>query len=388
MILNGKTIHCYGCGVCATACPHKAIQIVESNEGFWVPEVNPVLCVDCGICDRICSYTYEEYLVPNDRLDNTYAYAVVNKDKDILEKSTSGGAGFAIATCLRNQGYTLVGVKYDTEKNIACHFTTNSLEEFKQTMNSKYIPSYTVDGFSGLMDGKRYAVFGTPCQIDSLRRWARLRKKEDNFVFIDLFCHGVPSYLHWRSYLKYHLRENEKLLEPVFRDKRNGWHAYTMSLKTDRRTISTRLQKNDFFQNIFFGNFSLNKTCYTCKFRGNRSAADLRMGDLWGAKYAKNESGITGVLALTSKGMEIMKAISELGLCEVVQEEESVMQAGQLHHDLPVPKTREALLKGFREATSLPLLYLKYVRRMWLKNLVPYRIKCLIKQIIYTVKKK
>ena len=112
------------------------------------------------------------------------------------------------------------------------------------------------------------------------------------------------------------------------------------------------------------------------------------MGDLWGAKYAKNESGITGVLALTSKGMEIMKAISELGLCEVVQEEESVVQAGQLHHDLPVPKTREALLKGFREATSLPLLYLKYVRRMWLKNLVPYRIKCLIKQIIYTVKKK
>ena len=80
MIVNGKTIHCYGCGVCATACPHKAIQIVESNEGFWVPEVNSALCVDCGICDKICSYTYEEYLVPNDRFDDTYAYAVVNKD--------------------------------------------------------------------------------------------------------------------------------------------------------------------------------------------------------------------------------------------------------------------------------------------------------------------
>ena len=84
MILNGKTIHCYGCGVCATACPHKAIQIVESNEGFWVPEVNLALCVDCGICDKICSYTYKKNLVPDNRLDNASAYAVTNIDKDIL----------------------------------------------------------------------------------------------------------------------------------------------------------------------------------------------------------------------------------------------------------------------------------------------------------------
>ena len=388
MIVNGSNISCYGCGVCAVSCSHNAIQIVESIEGFWVPQIDTALCVDCGLCNKVCSYYYDEELPPINRLDDIKAYAVINRDIEILRMSTSGGASMAIATYLKGQGYNLVGVKYDLEKNVALHFVTDDLEEFKQTMNSKYIPSYTVDGFSGLMDGKRYAVFGTPCQIDSLRRWAHLKKKENNFVFVDLFCHGVPSYLHWRSYLRYHLNGNEKLIEPIFRDKHNGWHAYTMSLKTDKRTISTRLQNNDFFQNIFFGNYSLNKTCYTCKFRGNRSAADLRMGDLWGGKYAKNESGITGVLALTKQGSEIINAIKELNLCKVVQEQESVVQAGQLHHDLPIPSTRDALLSGFREKKSLPLLYFKYVRRMWLKNLVPYRIKCLIKQIVYIVKKK
>ena len=105
-------------------------------------------------------------------------------------------------------------------------------------MNSKYIPSYTVDGFSDLMKGGRYAVFGTPCQIDSLRRWAKIGRKENNFVFVDLFCHGVPSYLHWQAYLKYHLKVGEKLENPIFRDKRNGWHTYTMSLQTNKRFIS------------------------------------------------------------------------------------------------------------------------------------------------------
>lgn len=231
MVGSGVNVSCYGCGVCAVACPRKAIAIKESVEGFWIPVIDEKLCVECGICDKVCAYADRKYCVPADRIDDVKAYAVCNKNEEIRRKSTSGGAGYAIATWLRAQGFLLAGVKYDTDRNIACHFVTADLEEFKQTMNSKYIPSYTVDGFSSLMDGRKYAVFGTPCQIDSLRRWARLRKKEHNFVFIDLFCHGVPSYLHWKSYLKYHLKEDEILVNPVFRDKKNGWHAYTMGLR-------------------------------------------------------------------------------------------------------------------------------------------------------------
>lgn len=385
MITNGINTSCYGCGVCAAACPHHAIKIQQSTEGFWVPIVNTGICVDCKICDKICAYTDGHCLLPNGK-EEVKAYAIVNNNEEIRRISTSGGAGFAIGTYLLQQGYLLVGVRYDSEKNIACHFVTDNLKDFKQTLNSKYIPSYTVEGFSGLMDGQKYAVFGTPCQIDSLRRWARLRKREDNFFFVDLFCHGVPSYLHWNAYLRYHLKAGEKLITPIFRDKRNGWHAYTMSLQTDKRFISTPLQKNDFFQNIFFGNFSLNKTCYTCKYRGVNSAADIRMGDLWGGKYASNEEGITGVLALTAKGKEVIADISR-NLCQVNLEPLDVIMAGQLHHNLQLPPSRDKLLQGFRENKSLPWLYFVYVRKMWLKNLVPYLVKKNIKRLLYNLRK-
>lgn len=384
MINNGKQIICYGCGVCQTACPKDAITIELSNEGFWVPVVDRQKCIDCGICDKVCAYKDKEYCKPNNKKDIPLAYSVTHKDKAIQKEATSGGAGFAIAQYLHKQGYTLVGVKYDTSKNIACHFATDSIDEFKQTMNSKYIPSYTVDGFASLMDGKKYAVFGTPCQIDSLRRWVRLRKKEDNFVFVDLFCHGVPSYLHWSAYLKHHLKEGEILQNPIFRDKRNGWHVYTMSLQTNQRFISTALHKNDFFQNIFLGNFSLNQTCYQCVYKGERSAADIRIGDLWGGKYAHTEEGITGVLAFTDKGEEVISQLTTL--CNVVSENTDVVMAGQLHHNLKVPSSRNKLLDGFKNGESLPLLYFLHVKKMWMKNLVPYNVKCWIKKIIYKLK--
>lgn len=385
MVINGKNTICYGCGVCSTACPHQAINISLSEEGFWVPFIDKNKCTNCGICDKVCSYIDRTCHLPLDRLKNIQAYSIINKNNDILKQSTSGGAGYAIAAFLLEKGYTLVGVKYDNKRNIAVHFKTDNLEVFQKTLNSKYIPSYTVEGFEHLMDGKKYAIFGTPCQIDSLKRWSNLRKKSENFIYIDLFCHGVPSYLHWNAYLKHHLKKDEELQYPIFRDKRNGWHAYTMSLKTNKRLISNRLQNNDLFQNIFFGNYTLNRPCYQCIYRGNNSAADIRMGDLWGGKYAHNEKGITGVLALTTKGSYIINNIKDK--CFINNEDESTITAGQLHHNLSIPKSRNKLLQGFLDEKSLSLLYYLYAKKMWIKNLIPYNIKRYLKILIYHIRK-
>lgn len=386
MINSGINISCYGCGVCAAACPCNAISMQISTDGFWVPVINTQVCVECGICEKVCSFVYGSPQFPNDRLSALEYKAVWHKNTEIRRISTSGGAGYAIASFLNKAGYRLVGVKYDLIKNIACHFVTDSIDDFVAAINSKYLPSYTLDGFSNLMNGDKYAVFGTPCQIDSIRRWARLRKKEENFVFIDLFCHGVPSYLHWKSYLNYYLTDGEKLVKPVFRDKINGWHNYTMSLQTNKRKVSNSFQSNDLFQNLFLGNYTLNLPCYTCKYRLDMSAADIRMGDFWGRKYFADEKGVTGVLILTQIGKRVIDGISDS--CHIENETSETLFEGQLAKSISIPPSRRHILNSLRNYKSLLYIYIRYASKMWMKNFIPYKIKTCMKFLLLKIKGK
>lgn len=44
------TKNCYGCGVCAASCKKHAIRMIINPDGFYQPEVNENLCINCGVC--------------------------------------------------------------------------------------------------------------------------------------------------------------------------------------------------------------------------------------------------------------------------------------------------------------------------------------------------
>ena len=46
--------NCCGCSACAQRCPKQCISMIEDEEGFLYPQINKDICINCGICEKVC----------------------------------------------------------------------------------------------------------------------------------------------------------------------------------------------------------------------------------------------------------------------------------------------------------------------------------------------
>lgn len=212
---------CYGCGVCGLACGQKIIEIRLNREGFYEPYIaDETCCTDCGICTDVCAYLHED-LSSKDHIV-LQSYAAWSKDVQIRHKCSSGGVGFELGRYLLGKGYQVCGVRYNPDLNRAEHYMASCVEELTPSVGSKYIQSFTLDGFRRINRKDKYLITGTPCQIDSFRRYIQKFKIEEHFILVDFFCHGVPSMLLWKKYLEETEQMTGKITGVSWRNKATG----------------------------------------------------------------------------------------------------------------------------------------------------------------------
>ena len=77
---------CCGCNACVQRCPKQCIVMHEDEEGFLYPRVDVTLCIDCGLCEKVCPV-----LNQNQERKPLKVYAAINKDERIRMLSSSGG---------------------------------------------------------------------------------------------------------------------------------------------------------------------------------------------------------------------------------------------------------------------------------------------------------
>jgi len=307
---------CCSCGVCAIICPVSSIEIGMDESGFYRPKVNEDVCKQCGVCKEVC-YKYLQSPENNQHFfKDKKIFGAWSKDEDVVKMSSSGGVGGELIVHGLSKGYLSCGVIFEPEKERCQHILAESKEVAQAFCGSKYLQSFTAGAFSQFQPDKKYIVVGTPCQIYGLRQYIKLKKWEDNFILVDFFCHGTPSYLLWqkyKEYLKTH-HDVDALKEVWFRSKENGkWHenAVRVDDTTGNRYFEPEAFKKDLFFKFFHSNSCLNDSCPRCLLRHDICSSDIRVADFWGGKYKDNEKGVSLVALNTKKGEGFFAEIKE-----------------------------------------------------------------------------
>ena len=306
---------CTGCGACISICPVSAIGYKINEYGFYKAFVNEDKCIRCGKCKKVCVKYNENNKV---KLKDGILYSAMSKDENVVKKCTSGGIAYEIARYGINNGYYILGVIYNYEKEIAESILTNKIEDLEKIKGSKYLQSDMGKATTLFLNkckediNNKFIIFGTPCQLEGISRLVETQKIKNEIIKIDLFCHGVPSYRVWEQYLNQIKLKNDidKIKECNFRSKEFGWHQYCIEINTNDNKLKIISGKSDFYK-TFFDNMFLNDSCYDCNVRQNNSYADIRLGDFWGKKYYSDLKGVSAVLVLTSKGKQIIEKIND-----------------------------------------------------------------------------
>ena len=310
---------CSGCMACMNVCPQNAISIIESPEGFILPHIDEDKCVNCGLCEEVCDFKRSEH-VGN---DIRRAFSLVHHDKQVIERSSSGGAFTAISDKVLDKGGVVFGATYDDDFNVI-HSVALTAEERDRMRGSKYVQCNPLLSFR---DVKKFLVdrpvlfVGTPCQCAGLKSY--LKKDYDNLIVVDFFCHGVPNNKMFKEHVA-NLSKNQKgvVVDYTFRTKKYGWNSYanviTFAEMSQSRNSSAEQQGRteedaswivQAFLSFFAKSLSLRPSCFNCPYRNCHRPSDITIGDFWQIEYLtgkKDKDGVSFVTANSPKGEALL----------------------------------------------------------------------------------
>lgn len=332
MHINTDSKKCSGCTACKTICPVNAIKMIPDDEGFGVPVINKDICVDCGVCIKVCPA--DNGVSKDKRIDNeSYAVRWTNA---VRKKSASGAFFPAVAKYFieEKQGYVCGCVLDDSLAPI--HIVSNKWDDVVRMQDSKYVQSNMEECYSEiieLLQKEKWVLFtGTSCQAAGLLSLIQTRKiNRDHLLLVDFFCHGVPSPRIWKDYIKfYHEEKRRQVVGYRFRSKKYGWgekargssylnciqYTKRRKVKYDNYSYAARM-----WRTIFFSNICIRQYCYTCPYATVNKPADITMGDFWGIdgilKDFDDGKGCSAVILRTEYARKVFDELSYLDKSKV-----------------------------------------------------------------------
>ena len=317
MIDIEKKENCCGCNVCGDACPKGAISFKADNEGFLYPHIDLKLCINCGICEKVCPVINIDSLKKNDKAEPD-CYAAMHKNIEIVFASTTGGMFSALADVMYRQGGYVGGAIHNEDLSVS-QFISNDRHDIVKLRRSKDLQS-NAEGFYSkvknlLNNGEKVLVCGVPCQMAGLQ--AYLGREYENLLIVDLICLGVNSPKVWRKYIdSVEEKHGSKVIYTENKSKEYGWRNLTQKFVFANGSEAFETRDNSNFSKGFIEtHLYCRPSCYECKFKGFPRIADITIGDFWGIeKFAKTmdkDIGTSLVMVNSKKGEEFFEKVKK-----------------------------------------------------------------------------
>ena len=342
---------CTGCGACASICPHDAIALVLDEEGFWYPEVDRALCVDCALCEKVC-----HMLTPqtDDPSFTGKVFATCLKDRDVLAEVSSGGAAWALTQETIRQGGVVYGAVQTGLFN-TMHMRAEELKQAEAFRRSKYQESNMGTIYRRVkadLDAGRNVFFtGIGCQVAGL--YVYLGKRPTGLITCDMVCHGIPSLRMFKEYIRaLECAEGEKAASIVYRDKSLGWKKNQIAIYFEDGQVTKERRGSHIYHSCYLSGLISRPSCEGCRYQRLSRISDITLADFWkyqGKLCAENEeSGISLVVCSTEAGRELLGRALSLLEAEHVPVEEAIRSSRHLTKPAPFHPLRNEFFAASR----------------------------------------
>ena len=231
---------CLGCGICESACPSNAINIIV-NKGRFIPQVDETKCKNdkgCHRCHDVCPglgvnlqhIAKEQFADEQTKTDKWVGHYLKcftghSNDEDIRYHCASGGMVSQFLIFLLEKGYIdgAVVTAFDPKNELLVRsYIAHNREEVLQAKSSKYAP-VSLHGMAQAIkqeNGTKYVIVGLPCHIQGFRKLEIIDRKfrEKIAGYFAIYCSSGRTFYLTEHVFKERGIRKEDLIYFAYRD--------------------------------------------------------------------------------------------------------------------------------------------------------------------------
>ncbi len=388
---------CLGCGICQSACPSNAINILVKN-GRFIPHIDKTKCKNdrgCHRCHDICpglgidlkriaNEQFTDEQIKSDAWVGSYlkCFTGHSNNEEIRYHSASGGMVSQFLIFLLEKGYIdgAVVTAFDEKNELMVRsYIAHNREEVLQAKSSKYAP-VSLHGMSQAIkkeNGSRYVIVGLPCHIQGFRK---LEEKDRNFKdkivgYFAIYCSSGRTFYLTEHVFKERGIRKENLTYFAYRDE--GCLGSLVAKQQSGDPAENINKKNNIYKERFqsyyhpLRSFFIPRRCLFC-IDHYGELGDVCFGDIHIKPYMDDKIGINSLIVRKKKWLDLLEEAQKEGIITLNEITVDTLNASQRMAGKKKGRNERFIVLNKRLGHIVPIYDIPLPKKIGLKTVLDY----------------